>query len=67
MCLYRLLLNSVQRYEKIVIFANFVAKTFFCAKKFADFKKKSGGRARGWIVYQRNSDEINSLKKLLKD
>ena len=30
-------------------------------------RKAGGGRARGWIVYQRNSDEITSLKKLLKD
>ena len=25
------------------------------------------GRARGWIVYQRDSDEISSLKRLLRD
>ena len=26
-----------------------------------------GVKSRGWLVYQRNSDEINSLKRLLKE
>jgi hypothetical protein len=27
----------------------------------------NGVRGRGWIVYQRNTDEINALKNILKD
>ena len=27
----------------------------------------SGVRLRGWLVYQRDTEEINKLKKLLKD
>ena len=30
-------------------------------------RKAGSGRARGWIVYQRDNDEIMSLKRLLKD
>ena len=33
-----------------------------------DVRHKIGGvRSRGWLVYQRHSDKINALKKLLKD
>ena len=30
-------------------------------------RKAGSGRARGWIVYQRDNDEINALRRLLKD
>ena len=30
-------------------------------------RRIGGIKSRGWLVYQRNSDEINALKKLLKD
>ena len=30
-------------------------------------RKAGSGRARGWIVYQRDNDEIKSLRRLLKD
>ena len=30
-------------------------------------RKAGSSRARGWIVYQRDSDEINTLRRLLKD
>ena len=30
-------------------------------------RNAGSGRARGWIVYQRDSDEIKSLRRLLKD
>ena len=30
-------------------------------------KRIANIQTRGWIVYQRDSDEINSLKKILKD
>lgn len=30
-------------------------------------RRIGGIKSRGWLVYQRNSDEINTLKKLLKD
>ena len=35
---------------------------------YNDVRHKIGGvRTRGWLVYQRQSDKINALKKLLKD
>ena len=30
-------------------------------------RKAGSGRARGWIVYQRDNDEIKNLRRLLKD
>ena len=30
-------------------------------------RKAGSGRARGWIVYQRDNNEINALRRLLKD
>jgi hypothetical protein len=30
-------------------------------------RKINDTRARGWIVYQRDTDEINTIKRLLKD
>lgn len=30
-------------------------------------RRVGGIKSRGWIVYQRDSEEINSLKRLLKD
>ena len=30
-------------------------------------RRIGGAKSRGWLVYQRNSDEINSLKRLLKE
>ena len=30
-------------------------------------RNAGSGRARGWIVYQRDNDEINTLRRLLKD
>ena len=30
-------------------------------------RKAGSGRARGWIVYQRDNDEINALRRFLKD
>ena len=30
-------------------------------------KRLGGTRTRGWIVYQRDTEEINTLKRLLKD
>ena len=33
----------------------------------AVMRKAGSGRARGWIVYQRDNDEINALRQLLKD
>ena len=33
----------------------------------AVMRKAGSGRARGWIVYQRDNDEINALRRLLKD
>ena len=30
-------------------------------------KRLGGIRTRGWIVYQRDTEEINTLKRLLKD
>jgi hypothetical protein len=30
-------------------------------------RRIGGVKSRGWLVYQRDSDEINSLKRLLKE
>ena len=35
---------------------------------YKDVRHKIGGvRSRGWLVYQRSSDEVNALKRILRD
>ena len=68
-------MTTAQISERLVTYGNIKQPMALCrlgmvlgkAGFRAVTRNAGSGRARGWIVYQRDSDEIKSLRRLLKD